>query len=93
MGSATKTAHPLPIIWPARKLRLPNTRARKRTLSTGRIVDRLEPRAAAIVRAISLDGEERSATRRRLSMTGGAVRVALHRALKRLSTLAQETLR
>lgn len=54
-----------------------------------RLLDRLEPRAAEIVRAISLDGQAPSAAGARLGMTEGAVRVALHRALKRLSTLAQ----
>lgn len=54
-----------------------------------RMIDRLDPRSADIVRAIGLDGEEPSATGRRLSMTEGAVRVALHRALKRLAALRE----
>jgi RNA polymerase sigma factor (sigma-70 family) len=56
-----------------------------------RLIDQLEPRAAAIVRAISLDDEEPSVTGQRLHMSEGAVRVALHRAMKRLMALAQGT--
>ena len=56
-----------------------------------RFIDQLEPRAAAIVRAISLEGEEPAATGRRLHMSEGAIRVALHRAMKRLMALAQGT--
>lgn len=55
-----------------------------------RLVDRLGPRDAAIVRAVSLEGEAPAATGRRLRMSEGAVRVALHRALKRLTAMAQE---
>lgn len=58
-----------------------------------RLMDRLEPRAAEIVRSISLEGEEPGTTGRRLRMSEGAVRVALHRALKRLTAMAQESLR
>lgn len=58
-----------------------------------RLIDRLEPRAAEIVRSVSLDGQAPAAAAARLGMTEGAVRVALHRALKRLSVLAQGTLR
>ena len=58
-----------------------------------RLIDRLDPRAAEIVRRVSLDGEEPSRTGQRLRMSEGAVRVALHRALKRLTAMAQETLR
>lgn len=58
-----------------------------------RLIDRLDPRAAEIVRRVSLDGEEPSRTGQRLRMSEGAVRVALHRALKRLAAMAQETLR
>lgn len=58
---------------------------------TRRLLDRLEPRAAEIVRAIGLDGETPAATGARLRMSEGAVRVALHRAMKRLAMLAQGT--
>jgi len=58
-----------------------------------RLMDQLEPRAAEIVRAIGLDGETPGAAAERLQMTEGAIRVALHRAMKRLSLLAHGTLR
>lgn len=52
-----------------------------------RLIGRLDPRAAAIVRAIGLQGLSFAEAGGRLSMTEGAVRVALHRALQRLSEL------
>jgi RNA polymerase sigma factor (sigma-70 family) len=58
-----------------------------------RLIGQLEPRAAEIVRAVSLEGETPAATGERLRMSEGAVRVALHRAMKRLSALAHGTLR
>lgn len=58
-----------------------------------RLLDLLDPRAAEIVRAVGLDGEATEATGTRLRMSEGAVRVALHRAMRRLSALAQGTLR
>ena len=58
-----------------------------------RLLGQLEPRAAEIVRAVGLDGEAPAATGERLRMSEGAVRVALHRAMKQLSRLAQGTLR
>lgn len=54
-----------------------------------RVIDRLEPRAAQIVRAIGIDGESAADTGARLGMTEGAVRVALHRALKSLARLRE----
>lgn len=54
---------------------------------TERALGRLDPRAARIVRAIGLDGSSVADTARSLGMTDGAVRVALHRALKRLAAL------
>jgi RNA polymerase sigma-70 factor (ECF subfamily) len=50
---------------------------------------RLEPRAAEIVRAFGLRGETVAETASRLQMTEGAVRVALHRALKTLARLRE----
>ena len=50
---------------------------------------RLEPRAAEIVRAFGLNGESVAETAARLDMTEGAVRVALHRALKALARLRE----
>jgi RNA polymerase sigma-70 factor (ECF subfamily) len=49
-----------------------------------RFIARLAPRQQDIVRAISLEGQSIAATAARLSMTEGAVRVALHRSLKAL---------
>ena len=54
-----------------------------------RVIDRLDPRAAQIVRAIGLEGETAAATGARLGMTEGAVRVALHRALRALAVLRE----
>jgi RNA polymerase sigma-70 factor (ECF subfamily) len=47
-----------------------------------KVLGGLEPRAAEIVRAFGLHGETTAETAARLEMTEGAVRVALHRALK-----------
>jgi RNA polymerase sigma factor (sigma-70 family) len=49
----------------------------------------LEPRAAEIVRAFGLRGETVAETAARLQMTEGAVRVALHRALKSIARLRE----
>jgi RNA polymerase sigma-70 factor (ECF subfamily) len=49
----------------------------------------LEPRAAEIVRAFGLRGETVAETASRLQMTEGAVRVALHRALKSIARLRE----
>lgn len=54
-----------------------------------RVIDQLEPRAAQIVRAIGIDGESAADTGARLGMTEGAVRVALHRALKTIVQLRE----
>jgi RNA polymerase sigma-70 factor (ECF subfamily) len=50
-----------------------------------RLIAQLAPRQRDIVRSISLEGQSISATAARLSMSEGAVRVALHRALKALA--------
>src|SRR5271168_1096540 len=50
-----------------------------------RLIAGLAPRQRDIVRSISLDGHSIAATAARLSMTEGAVRVALHRSLKSLA--------
>jgi RNA polymerase sigma factor (sigma-70 family) len=52
-----------------------------------RVIDALDPRSARIVRAIGLDGQSIAQTSAELDMTEGAVRVALHRALKKLGEL------
>jgi RNA polymerase sigma-70 factor (ECF subfamily) len=51
---------------------------------SARLIDRLDSRSAQIVRAISLDGEDSAAVGDRLGMSEGAVRVDLHRAIKRM---------
>jgi len=52
-----------------------------------RLLSRLKEQQQDIVRSISVDGSSVRDTARRLSMTEGAVRVALHRALKALAAL------
>lgn len=54
-----------------------------------RVIGQLDPRAAAIVGAIGIDGDSVAQTGDRLGMTEGAVRVALHRAFKRLAQLRE----
>jgi RNA polymerase sigma-70 factor (ECF subfamily) len=51
------------------------------------LLGRLKTRQREIVRAISIDGHSIRETADRLKMTEGAVRVALHRALKALGDL------
>lgn len=53
----------------------------------------LEPRAAAIVRGIGLDGATIAETGARHGLSEGAVRVALHRALKQLAALRERHVR
>lgn len=55
------------------------------------LIGRLDPRSAEIVRAISLNGETPATVGARLDMTEGAVRVALHRAIRRMGEFARET--
>jgi len=52
-----------------------------------RLVSRLEGRQLAIVRAISLDGESISGAAAKFAMSEGAVRVTLHRGLRKLASL------
>lgn len=52
-----------------------------------KVLGALEPRAAEIVRAFGLLGETTAQTALRLEMSEGAVRVALHRALKTIAQL------
>lgn len=54
-----------------------------------RMIALLEPRAAAVVRAIGIDGESVAEIGARLKMSDGAVRVMLHRGLKKLSELRE----
>lgn len=52
-----------------------------------RLLELLKARQREIVRSISLNGDSIPETAKRLHMTEGAVRVALHRALKALGAL------
>lgn len=54
-----------------------------------RMIGHLEPRAAEVVRAIGLQGESIAETGKRLDMSEGAVRVMLHRSLKKLAQLRE----
>lgn len=54
-----------------------------------RMIALLDPRAADIVRGIGQNGDTIAQTGLRLGLTEGAVRVALHRALKRLADLRE----
>ncbi|MGR3454632.1 sigma-70 family RNA polymerase sigma factor [Pseudooceanicola sp.] len=53
------------------------------------MLDRIDPRAAGIVRAVGLEGESAGEVGARLGMSEGAVRVAYHRAMQRLKELAE----
>jgi RNA polymerase sigma-70 factor (ECF subfamily) len=55
-----------------------------------RVIDRLDPRSARIVRAIGLEGSSVAEVSSALEMTETAVRVALHRGLKRLAAMREE---
>ncbi len=54
-----------------------------------KMIAMLDPRAQAIVRKVGLDGVSIAETGQDLGMKEGAVRVALHRALKQLAVLRQ----
>lgn len=54
-----------------------------------RVLEQLEPRMADIVRGFGLRGESMADMADRLDMTEGAVRVALHRALKSIAKLRE----
>ncbi|MDB5548259.1 MAG: sigma-70 region 2 [Tardiphaga sp.] len=56
----------------------------------GQLLARLKDHQRAIVTSISLDGASVRQTAERLQMTEGAVRVALHRALKSLAALYRQ---
>ncbi len=53
-----------------------------------RLISQLDPRSAAIVRAVELHYEPQAAVGERLQMTPANLRVTLHRAMKRLAALA-----
>lgn len=50
----------------------------------------IDARSAALVRAVRLEGQSTDDAGARLGLSGGAARVALHRALRRLSDLAEK---
>jgi RNA polymerase sigma factor (sigma-70 family) len=52
-----------------------------------RVIGVLDPRAQRIVRAIGLEGQTFAETSAELGMSEGALRVALHRALRKLASL------
>lgn len=54
-----------------------------------KVLNALEPREADLVRAFGLNGETTAETAARLNMSEGAVRVALHRALKSVARLRE----
>ena len=54
-----------------------------------KVLARLEPRAADILRGFGMRGETVAETAARLQMSEGAVRVALHRALKAIARLRE----
>ncbi len=54
-----------------------------------RVIGELDPRSARIVRAIGLEGATIAETSAALDMTETAVRVALHRGLKKLARLRE----
>ncbi len=54
-----------------------------------KILGQLDPRSAELLKAVSLDGADPAETGRRLGLSEGAMRVALHRALKRLAELRE----
>lgn len=54
------------------------------------LLSRLKVRQREIVKSIAINGSSARETAARLAMTEGAVRVALHRALKTLATLYRE---
>jgi RNA polymerase sigma factor (sigma-70 family) len=54
-----------------------------------RMLDQLDPRMADILRGFGVRGETTTETAQRLNMSEGAVRVALHRALKALAAIRE----
>lgn len=53
----------------------------------------IDPRSAMLVRAVALDGKTAEEAGETVGMTAGAARVALHRAMQRLSGLAERMMR
>lgn len=57
------------------------------------MLGRIDPRSAALVRAVALDGQSSEAAGQAVGLSAGAARVALHRAMKRLSEIAERMTR
>lgn len=53
------------------------------------LLGRLDARSAAIVRAMSIEGESAAEVGQRLEMSEGAVRVSLHRAMQRMARIVK----
>jgi RNA polymerase sigma-70 factor (ECF subfamily) len=53
----------------------------------------IDPRSAFLVRAVALDGKSAEEAGETVGMTAGAARVALHRAMRRLSALAERMMK
>ncbi|WP_374632401.1 sigma-70 family RNA polymerase sigma factor [Paracoccus sp. (in: a-proteobacteria)] len=53
------------------------------------LLGRLDARSAAIVRAMSIEGESAAEVGQRLEMSEGAVRVSLHRAMQRMMRIVK----
>jgi RNA polymerase sigma-70 factor (ECF subfamily) len=53
------------------------------------MLGQIDARSAALVRAVSLDGQSAEDAGQNLGLSPGATRVALHRAMKRLSDIAE----
>jgi RNA polymerase sigma-70 factor (ECF subfamily) len=59
----------------------------KESADVARLLAGLEPQQRAIVQALSIEGKSAREVGKQLNMSEGAVRVTLHRTLKRLATL------
>jgi RNA polymerase sigma-70 factor (ECF subfamily) len=53
------------------------------------MLGQIDARSAALVRAVALDGQSAETAGQGLGLSAGATRVALHRAMKRLSEIAE----
>ena len=67
----------------------PTHRTRPWGANMEKVLNALEPREADLVRAFGVNGESTAETAARLNMSEGAVRVALHRALKSVARLRE----
>lgn len=57
------------------------------------MLDQIDERSATIVRAIAIEGESAETAGERVGLSAGAARVSMHRAMKRLSALAERMTR